>query len=69
MVKIKDIQFLKENQNEQKKSIKDLTDRSGDQTHRFSVIFPYIIWIFMQGEGDEIKLKQASKRDRTLPLA
>ena len=25
-----------------------------------------MIWIFMEGEGDEIKSKQASKRDRTL---
>ena len=25
-----------------------------------------MIWIFMVGEGDEIKSKQASKRDRTL---
>ena len=33
---------------------------------RFSVIFPPIIWIYMEGEGDEIKLKQVSKRDRTL---
>ena len=24
-------------------------------------------WIFMEGEGDEIKSKQASKRNRTLP--
>ena len=27
-----------------------------------------MIWIFMESEGDEIKSKQASKRDRTLPL-
>ena len=40
--------------------------RSGDLNHRFSVIFPPRIWIFMEGEGDEIKSKQASKRDRTL---
>ena len=30
--------------------------------------FPPMIWIFMEGEGDEIKSKQASKRDRTLPV-
>ena len=34
---------------------------------RFLVTFPPMIWIFMTGEGDEIKSKQASKRDRTLP--
>ena len=34
---------------------------------RFLVTFPPMIWIFMKGEGDEIKSKQASKRDRTLP--
>ena len=28
--------------------------------------FPPMIWIFMEGEGDEIKSKQASKRDTTL---
>ena len=33
---------------------------------RFSVIFPPTIWIFMEGEGDQIKSKQPSKRDRTL---
>ena len=31
--------------------------------------FPAHDWIFMEGEGDEIKSKQASKRDRTLPLS
>ena len=33
------------------------------QTPKFSVIFPPMIWIFMEGEGDEINSKQASKRD------
>ena len=32
----------------------------------FKVIFPPMISIVMEGEGDEIKLKQASKKDRTL---
>ena len=27
---------------------------------------PAHVWIFMEDEGDEIKSKQASKRDRTL---
>ena len=31
-----------------------------------SEIFPTMIWIFMESEGDEIKSKQASKRDGTL---
>ena len=35
-----------------------------NSNQRFSVIFPPMIWIFMEGEGDEIKSKQASKRDR-----
>ena len=30
------------------------------------IIFLPMIWIFMEGEGDEIKSKQASKRDTTL---
>ena len=33
---------------------------------RFSVIFPPMIWIFMEVEDDEIKSKHASKKDRTL---
>ena len=40
--------------------------QSGDLNPRFSVIFPHMIWIFMESEGDEIKSKQASKKDRTL---
>ena len=43
-----------------------LTFRSRDSNPRFSVIFPPMIWIFMEGAGDDIKSKQASKRDRTL---
>ena len=35
-----------------------------DLNARFSEIF--MPMIFMEGEGDEIKSKQASKRDRTL---
>jgi hypothetical protein len=40
--------------------------QSGDLNPRFSVIFPPMICIFTKGERDEIKSKQASKRDRTL---
>ena len=38
----------------------------GASNQRFSVTFPPMIWILMEGEGDKIKTKQASKRDRTL---
>ena len=48
---------------EKGQKIFDLQERGFDP--RFSVIFPSTIWIFMEGEGDEIKSKQASKRDRT----
>ena len=68
MVKNKDMQFFMENlKMKRKKDKKILTFRSRDLNPRFSVIFPPMIWIFMEGEGDEIKSKQASKRDRTLP--
>ena len=58
--------FYEEIENEQKKDKKNLTYRSRDSNPRFSVIFLAMIWIFMVGEGDEIKSKQASKWDRTL---
>ena len=51
--------FYAEFENEQKKDKIFLTFRSGDSNPRFSVIFT-------EGEGDEIKSKQASKRHRTL---
>ena len=47
------------------KDKKNLTFQSGDLNPRFSVIFPPMI--FMRSEEPEIKSKQASKRDRTLP--
>ena len=59
--------MCKEFENKKKKKEKKLTFQSGDLNPRFSVIFPPMIWIFMEGEGEEIKSKQASKRDRTLP--
>ena len=43
-----------------------MTFQSGDSNPRFSVIFQPMISIFMEGEGDEIKSKQPSKRDGTL---
>ena len=62
--------FYGEFENEKKKKDKKiLTFRSGDLNTRFSVIFPPIIWIFMWSEEPEIKSKQASKRDRTLPFS
>ena len=45
-----------------------MTFRSGDLNPRFSVIFPPMIWILMDGEDYKIKSKQASKRGRTLPF-
>ena len=43
-----------------------MTIWSGDLNPRFSVIFPPMIWIFMESEEPKIKSKQASKRGRTL---
>ena len=57
--------FYGEFENEKKKGQKILTFWSGDLNPRFSVIFPPMIWIFMESDREEIKLKQASKRDRT----
>ena len=42
---------------------KILTFPSRDLNPRFSVIFPPIIWIFLESEEGEIKSKQVSKRD------
>jgi hypothetical protein len=61
MVKIKDTQFCVKNLKMKRKKDKNiLTFRSGDSNHRFSVIFLPMIWIFMEGEGDEIKSRQGS---------
>ena len=62
MFKIKDIQFCARIWKWKKKNKKFLTFQSGDLNPRFLVIFPPMIW----SEGPEIKLKQASKRDRAL---
>ena len=64
MVKSKNMQFFMENLKMKKKDKFFLTFRSVDLNPRFSVIFPPMIWIFM--ESEKIKSKQASKRDRTL---
>ena len=61
--------FYGEFENEQKNDKKILTFRSRDSNPRFSVIFLPKIWIFLEGEGDEIKSKQASKRGKTLILS
>ena len=67
MVKNKDMQFFMENlKMERKKDKKFLTFRGGDLNTRFSVIFPPMIWIFMESEEAEIKSEQASRTDRTL---
>ena len=58
MVKNKDMQFIMKNL-KRKRDKNSVTFQSGDLNSRFSVIF-------MENEGDEIKWKQASKRDRTL---
>ena len=61
MVKIKDTQFCVKNlKMNREKDKKILTFRSGDSNPRFSVILPPTIWIFMEGEGDEIKYRGGS---------
>ena len=49
-----------------KKDNKFLTFRSWDLNPRFSVIFPPTIWIFIEGEDDEIKSRQGSWNFLTL---
>jgi hypothetical protein len=68
MVKKKDMQFFYGEFEIEKNDKKNLTFRSQDLNPRFSVIFPPMIWIFMENEEPEIKPKQASKRDKTLLL-
>jgi hypothetical protein len=61
MVKIKDTQFCEKNLKMKRKKDKNvLTFWSGDLNPRFSVIPAHMIWIFMEGEGDEIKPRQGS---------
>ena len=50
-------------ENEKKKGKTNLTLRSGDLNPGF---LDNLIWIFREGEGDEIKYRQPFKRDRTL---
>ena len=61
MITVKDSEFC------EKKDKKILTFWSGDLNPGFSVIFPPMIWIFMGGEEDETKSKNASKKNTTLP--
>ena len=69
MVKNKDMQFFMEDlKMERKKDKFFLTFWRGNLKPRFSVIFPPMIEIFMESEEAEIKSKQASKKDRTLPM-
>ena len=58
--------FYREFENEQNKDKQSLTFRGGDSNPRFSLNFLSMIWIFMEGEGDDIKSKQTSIGDRTL---
>ena len=53
--------MCEEFENEKKKEQNFLTYRSGDLNPRFSVIFPLMIWIFMEIEEPEIKSGQGSK--------
>ena len=53
-------------ENQKKKCKNNLTLSVGIWTQDFSTIFPPMIWIFSEGEGDEIKSRQPSKKDRTL---
>ena len=67
MVKNKAMQFFMESLKMNRKKNKNfLTFQSGDLNPRFSVIFPPMIWIFMESEEAKIKSKQASKKDRTV---
>ena len=54
--------FYGEFENEKKKDQTILTLPSGDSNPRFPVIFPPMIWIFIEGEEDEIKSEEASKK-------
>ena len=61
MVKNKDTQFFMENLKiKRKKDKKILTFHGGDLNPGFSVIFPPMIWIFMESEEDEITSRQES---------
>ena len=65
MVKVKDNQFCVKNlkmKGKKEKKIFDLPDWGFE--HQIFSNFP--TQDFMEGEGDKIKSKQASKRDRTL---
>ena len=54
MVKKRYSVFYGKFENEQKKDKNNLTFRSRDSNPRFSVIFPPMIWIFMESEWDEL---------------
>ena len=64
MVKNKDMQLFMEHLKMNRKRKKIFWYR--DLNPRFPIIFPPMTWIFIEGEGDEIKSKQASKIDMTL---
>ena len=64
--RVKKCSFLWRIWKRKEKGQKKMTFRSRDLNPRFLVIFPPMIWIFMESEEYKIKSKQASKRDRTL---
>ena len=66
MVKYKYMQFFYGEFEIEQKEDKKITFRSGDSNPRFSVTFPPMIWIFMEGEGDKIKSRQGSWNFSTL---
>ena len=66
MAKNKNMQIFMENLKTNRNRTKKMTFWSRNWNLRFSVIFPPTIWIVIKDEGDEIKSKQAAKRDRTL---
>ena len=69
LVKRKDVQFFMKNlilNRKRTKKIFDFPERGFEP--QIFINFPAHDLNFHEREGDEIKSKQASKRDRTLPL-
>ena len=60
MVKIKDTKFCVKFWKLYEKGQKKFELHEHGFEPRFSVIFPPMIWIFMEGEGDEIKSRLGS---------
>ena len=62
------MQFFKENLKINRKGEKIHTSRVVIRTTAFQQFSHSRCKFFMECEGDKIRLKQASKRDRTLPI-